>query len=100
MKVPRSKANCGIILKTYKGYHANYVILKGYGNIFFIGLLPRTIEISPKSVVRILVACLVSELLSDKEYSYPPSCFIIRSIFMTHKQGGMSKTCCQLFKSP
>ena len=40
-------------------------LLKGYG----------------KSVVRFLVACLVSELLNDKDNSYPASCFIIRSIY-------------------
>ena len=49
---------------------------------FLIGLLPRTIEITLKSVVRFLVACLVSELLNDKDTRYPPSCFII-SILMT-----------------
>ena len=30
---------------------------------------------------------LVSELLNDKDTSYPPSCFIIRSILMTSQPG-------------
>ena len=54
---------------------------------FLIGLLPRTIEITLKSARRFLVACLVSELLNDKDNSYPPSCFIIRSILMTSQAG-------------
>ena len=54
---------------------------------FLIGLLPRTIEITLKSVVRFLVACLVSELLNGKDNRYPPSCFIIRSILMTLQAG-------------
>ena len=52
-----------------------------------IGLLPKTIKMTVYSVVRCLVACLVSELLNDKDNSYPPSCFIIRSILMTSQVG-------------
>mgnify|MGYP002804080294 CR=1 FL=1 len=40
--------------------------IKGYGNIFPIGVLPRAIEITLKSAVKPLVACLVSEILKDK----------------------------------
>ena len=54
---------------------------------FLTGLLPRTIEITLKPVVRFVVACLINELLNDKEYSYPPSCFIIRFILMTSQAG-------------
>ena len=54
---------------------------------FLIGLLLRSIEISVKSVVRILVACLVSKLLNEKDTSHPPSCFIIRSILVTSQAG-------------
>ena len=54
---------------------------------FLIGLLLRTFEINLKFVVRFLVACLVSEILNDKDTSYPPTCFIIRFIFMTSQPG-------------
>ena len=50
---------------------------------FLIGVLPRTVEITLKSVVIFLVAGFVSELLNDKDTSYPPSCSITRSILMT-----------------
>ena len=54
---------------------------------FLIGLLPRTIEKLLKSTIRFLVGCLVSELLNDKDNSYPPSCFIIKSILMMSQAG-------------
>ena len=43
---------------------------------FLIDLLSRTIQITLKSVVRFLVACLVSGLLNDKDNSYLQSCLI------------------------
>ena len=64
---------------------------------FLIGLLPRTIKITLKSVVRFLVACLVSELLNDKDNSHPPSCFTIRSILMTSQAGRNEITLCHIF---
>ena len=42
--------------------------LKEYGNIYFlINLLLRTVKITLKSVFKFLVACLISEILKDKD---------------------------------
>ena len=41
--------------------------LKGYGNIFLMGLSLSTIEITLKSAFKFLIACLAFEIFKDKD---------------------------------
>ena len=59
--------------------------LKGYGNIFLMGLSLRTIEITLKSAFKFLIACLAFEIFKDKEISHPPSWMFKKS--MTSQAG-------------
>ena len=78
-----SKFNIGCVIQYYSDQWA--LRLKGICQyIFLIGLLLRTVEITLKSVVEFLVACLVSQILC-KEISCPPSRIFKKS--MTSQPG-------------
>ena len=48
------------------------IFLKGYSDIFFFGLLIRTLKVTIISVVNFLITCIVFEILKDKDTSQPP----------------------------
>ena len=56
-------------------------------NMFCIELLLRTIEVTVTFVVKLWLLCLVSKIFKDKNPSYSPPCFIIKSILITSQAG-------------